>query len=160
MASANHMSFLRPLSLPRLSSIHPLQRRLLIQSCPQMQRRGEVTKAEDLANNSPSSPLSPAAHSPVQPKSQSSIDLTPLPYHVHRTPSQKLPIYQVAKRGGNLHQTRIRKIEGDVEKLRDEIRIALGLKEERVVINRLNGNIIVKGWYRDKIKQFLEDLHF
>ena len=70
--------------------------------------------------------------------------LTPLPYHVYRTASQKLPIYHLAKRGGNLHQTRIRKIEGDRERLRDEIQRALGLKDELVIINRLTGHIIIK----------------
>ena len=38
----------------------------------------------------------------------------------------------------------MRKIEGDVERLRDEIREALELKAEHVVINRLTGHIIVK----------------
>ena len=38
----------------------------------------------------------------------------------------------------------MRKIEGDVDKLREEIREALGLKSENVVINRLTGHIIVK----------------
>ena len=73
-----------------------------------------------------------------------SSNFPPLPYHVHRTASQKLPIYHLAKRGGNLHQTKIRKIEGDVEKLKDEIRTALDLKEELVVINHLTGHIIIK----------------
>ena len=70
--------------------------------------------------------------------------LPSLPYHVHRTASQKLPIYHLAKRGGNLHQTRIRKIQGNVEKLREEIVATLALTEDTVVINRLTGHIIIK----------------
>ncbi|KAL9136270.1 MAG: hypothetical protein Q9175_002527 [Cornicularia normoerica] len=80
-------------------------------------------------------------------KSSAQIDptaLPSLPYHVHRTASLNLPIYHLAKRGGNLHQTRIRKIEGNVEKLREEIVATFALREEAVVINRLTGHIIIK----------------
>lgn len=53
-------------------------------------------------------------------------------------------MYQQAKRGGNLHQTKIQKIEGDVEKLKDEIVKGLGIKEELVLINRLTRHIVIK----------------
>lgn len=88
------------------------------------------------------SPPPPAGSITTQPLA--SNPPSPLAYHVHRTPSQLLPVYHLAKRGGNLRQTRIRKIEGDVELLRDEIRNELGLKEHLVVINRLTGHIIIK----------------
>ena len=68
----------------------------------------------------------------------------PLSYHVHRTASQQLPVYHLAKRGGNLHQTRVRKIDGDIKALRDDLRRALGLKEEHIVINHLTRHIIIK----------------
>ena len=67
-----------------------------------------------------------------------------LPYHIHRTASQQLPIYNQAKRGGNLHQTLIRKIEGDVDTLRQDLIDSLSVTEKEVVINRLTGHIIVK----------------
>ena len=159
MASTTFMSFLWPLPLPRLTSIHLLQRRISTQPC--LRKEGPVPPPIELPLNelttdmniaaatsskitTPPPPPPLATQPSPQPKPQPSINLPPLPYHVHRTASQKLPIYHLAKRGGNLHQTRVRKIEGDVERLRDEIRIALGLKEEHVVINRLTGNIIVK----------------
>lgn len=159
MASKTFMSFLWPLPLPRLTSIHLLQRRISTQPClrkeglappPTELPLNELTTEMNIAAVTSSEITTPPPPPPLatqpspQPKSQPSINLPPLPYHVHRTASQKLPIYHLAKRGGNLHQTRVRKIEGDVERLRDEIRIALGLKEEHVVINRLTGNIIVK----------------
>ncbi|KAL2056412.1 hypothetical protein ABVK25_003435 [Lepraria finkii] len=155
MASKTFMSFLWPLPLPRLTSIHLLQRRISTQPC--LRKEAAVTSSE-ITTPPPPPPL--VTQPSPQPKPQPSINLPPLLYHVHRTASQKLPIYHLAKRGGNLHQTRVRKIQGDVERLRDEIRIALGLKEEHVVINRLTGNIIVKGWYKDDIRRFLEDRHF
>lgn len=73
-------------------------------------------------------------------------ELTPLqlPYYVYRTSSQQLPVYQIAKRGGNLHQTRIRKINGDVRKLRDDIQKALELKEGSIAINSITGHITIK----------------
>lgn len=70
--------------------------------------------------------------------------LRPLSYHVHRTASQQLPVYHLAKRGGNLHQTRVRKIEGDIMALRDDLRQALCLKEEHITINQLTRHIIIK----------------
>lgn len=89
-------------------------------------------------------PLPTSFASSTTAQHQSADPPLPLPYHVRRTASQQLPVYHLAKRGGNLHQTRIRKIEGDVESLMKEIKIALGLKEELVVINRLTGHVIIK----------------
>ena len=89
-----------------------------------------------------------AIPSPSQPQAGASSPPSPsfpsLPYHVHRTASQELPIYHLAKRGGNLHQTRIRKIEGDRVKLRDELQESLGLKKENAVINQVTGQIVLK----------------
>lgn len=70
--------------------------------------------------------------------------LRPLSYHVHRTASQQLPVYHLAKRGGNLHQTRVRKIDGDIKALKDDLQRALSIKEEHIVINQLTRHIIIK----------------
>lgn len=66
------------------------------------------------------------------------------PYHVTRTPSHQLPIYLLAKRGGNLHQTRVKKIEGDIAALRRELQLALVIAEEDIKINQLTRHIIIK----------------
>ena len=152
------MPFLRPLPLPRPSSIHLLQRQIsnqphLCQSgkgLPLIQQRVQCSSTDRTfsaaAIRLPSKPKTSKGTPPAI-KSSAQGDpaaLSPLPYHVHRTASQKLPIYHLAKRGGNLHQTRIRKIQGDVEKLREELVASLALKEETVVINRLTGHIIIK----------------
>ncbi|KAF6219286.1 hypothetical protein HO133_005111 [Letharia lupina] len=151
MASVPFMPFLPSLPLPRLSYIHILRRQ--ISSLPHLCQKATITVSK--------TPTPPPASPAVKPSAQVGLAaLPPLPYHVHRTASQKLPIYHLAKRGGNLHQTRIRKIEGNVEKLREEIVAGLALKEETVVINRLTGHIIIKGWYKDNIKRFLEERHF
>jgi len=67
-----------------------------------------------------------------------------LPYHIHRTPSQQLPVYKLAKRGGSLKQTRLRKIEGDVKALRGDLMEALGLGEGEVKVNQLTGHVLIK----------------
>ena len=51
------------------------------------------------------------------------------------------------KRGGNLRQTRIRKIEGDAAKLGQDLRQALSLKPEEVKVNQLTNHIIIKVLY-------------
>ncbi len=76
--------------------------------------------------------------------SVSTASLPQLPYHVQRTASQELPVYHLARRGGNLHQTRIRKIRGDVTALRDDLRAFLRLKNEHAAINQITGHIILK----------------
>ena len=68
-----------------------------------------------------------------------------LPYRVNRTPSKQLPIYLLAKRGGNLKQTRLRKIEGDINTLKEDLKQALGIVEDKEIqINQLTRHIIVK----------------
>lgn len=82
-----------------------------------------------------------------------------------RTPSAQLPVYKLAKRGGNLHQTRIRKISGNIKALRDELQGWLAgqgvrAEEKDVMINQVNGHIVVRGWHKDKIIRFLESKQF
>ena len=71
-------------------------------------------------------------------------DIPPLSYHVYRTPSQELPVYHLTKRGGNLLQTQLRKIEGDRQSLCEELRKALDLRPRDITINQVTGHIIIK----------------
>lgn len=66
------------------------------------------------------------------------------PYRITRTPSNNYPIYTLAKRGGNMKLTKLRRIEGDVSVLRKDLQLALGMDEKEVVINQLTRHIIVK----------------
>jgi large subunit ribosomal protein L49 len=82
----------------------------------------------------------PEATSPAQiPK-----PLPTEPYHVHRSASNNLPVYQQAKRGGNLKQTKVQKIDGDVATLREQLQKRLGLDPENIVINPLTRHIVMK----------------
>ncbi|KAL9003776.1 MAG: hypothetical protein Q9188_003381 [Gyalolechia gomerana] len=88
-------------------------------------------------------------------------DITePLLYHVYRTPSQQLPVYHLAKRGGSLLQTRLRKVDGDIMKLKSELQQALGLKQDEISVNQLTRHIIIKGWRRQEVNQFLQARNF
>lgn len=136
MAPPLPLLFLRPLPPPRPQYIHRFLRQITTTRPkspypPCSPQTPILTAAADSTYTSPSTSPAVAA-------------LAPLSYHVHRTASQQLPVYQLAKRGGNLHQTKIRKIEGRVEDLRDELRRVLGLKEEQVVVNQLTKHIIIK----------------
>lgn len=83
-----------------------------------------------------------------------------LPYFVHRTTTDNLPVYPEAKRGGSLRQTRIRKVEGDANALREDLIKYLNLKPEWVTINGLTNHIIIKGWKKDNVEKVLKELNF
>ena len=141
MVSIIALPFLRPLPLPRFL-LHSSARR--ISTHPPLQQEGK-----------PPVPLSSAGPlfnvlQAVDVKSAPIIHnvLPPLAYHVHRTASRQLPIYHLAKRGGNLHQTRIRKIDGNLMELKKDLRQALGLTEEQIAVNQLTRHIIIKVRYR------------
>ena len=137
MASTIFLPFLRPLPLPRFL-LHGFSRR--ISTHPHLQEGGKVPLPLSFVDLLTQNPQANAVK--VAPAIQNS--LPPLPYHVHRTASQQLPIYHLAKRGGNLHQTRIRKIDGNLMELKKDLRQALGLKEEQIAINSLTKHIIIK----------------
>ncbi|KAH8692652.1 mitochondrial large subunit ribosomal protein-domain-containing protein [Talaromyces proteolyticus] len=96
------------------------------------------------------------------------LQLTNLPYFVRRTPSNQLPVYLETKAGGTKKLTKIQKTEGDLEALRSDLARTLGLetgdprakKSPEVTINPTNGHIVVKGWRKPEIQQFLTERNF
>jgi large subunit ribosomal protein L49 len=79
---------------------------------------------------------------------------------VTRTPSNHLPIYTLRKAGGNKPVTRVKKVDGRAEVLRDELRELLGLADKEVVINKTTGHIMIKGHHVSKIEHFLRQRAF
>ena len=122
MASSTPLLFLRPMALPRPSTIH---------------RFLGIAKASTQAAKVSASPVPPAA-------AQATTPAQPKPYRITLTPSKNYPIYTLAKRGGNMKLTKLRRIEGDVTALRNDLRQALGMDEKEVTINQLTRHIIVK----------------
>jgi len=53
--------------------------------------------------------------------------------------------------------TKLRRIEGDVNALRNDLREALGMDEKEVTINQLTRHIIVKGHKKPEIEKFLKE---
>ncbi|EMD00075.1 hypothetical protein BAUCODRAFT_21735 [Baudoinia panamericana UAMH 10762] len=83
-----------------------------------------------------------------------------LPYFVTRTPSMELPVYQLRKRGGNMKLTRVKKVDGKVESLRDELRAALGLGEKEAVVNPVTRHVMLKGHLKTEVDKFLRERMF
>ncbi|KAI9659244.1 MAG: hypothetical protein M1829_006584 [Trizodia sp. TS-e1964] len=111
----------------------------------------------------------PTWHPPTDTEHTSSpatpLELTPIiqptePYFVHRSTSKNLPIYLDYKRGGNRLETRLRKLEGNLGVLREQLIKSLKLPPEDVAINQLTKHIIIKGHKKDQLKKFLIDRHF
>jgi large subunit ribosomal protein L49 len=117
------LQFLRPMALPRVTTL----RRFL--GVAKLSTDAPKTAA------SMSTPVSAPTKPATTPKQ---------PYRVSRTPSNNLPVYLLAKSGGNLKQTKVRKIEGDIKLLRAHLQQALGLKENEVTINQLTQQIIIR----------------
>jgi large subunit ribosomal protein L49 len=69
-----------------------------------------------------------------------------LPFRIQRTPSNNLAVYELAKRGGNMKLTTIKKIEGDRAAFRAELAKGLGVAEDdkkAVWVNSLTGHVTV-----------------
>lgn len=91
-------------------------------------------------------------------------------FHVVRTPSNMLPVYQGSKAGGNLKYTMIRKVQGDSGALAEELRGWEGfsqLRDDEVVgkrrgrevevsVNPVNGHVLLRGWLGRQCKSWLE----
>ncbi|EON67028.1 hypothetical protein W97_06145 [Coniosporium apollinis CBS 100218] len=182
------LPFLRPLGPPRTSALrHVLRFSHCARSRNEASHHPTAPVPPPSVTTSPtliqtSSPPTPSSHAPSTPpppspstsrSSRSSRNsssspsaaprpptTTPLKYHVSRTPSSQLPVYKLAKSGGNLHQTRVKKIAGDVQALRQDMQKLLGLPEKDVMINTVTQHVIIKGWYKDEIVKFLESKSF
>ena len=83
-----------------------------------------------------------------------------LAYFVTRTPSNELPVYTLRKRGGNLKMTRVKKVDGRVEMLRDDLRSALGLAEAEALVNPITKHVMLKGHHGKAVEQFLRERMF
>ena len=112
------------------------------------------------------SPLFPDAVPVEQMTTSGPQPASALPYIISRTPSSNLPVYHLAKSGGNKHLTVVRKLSGDLNALQTDIRSALGLeqfvvdqqgrKKVNVAINWTTRQIVVRGWRGPEIKKWAE----
>lgn len=84
----------------------------------------------------------------------------PLPYYVHRTPTGNLPVYQEIRSGGNRHQTRIRRVEGDLQFLIRQIHEALELDKKDIIFNSLTSQVVIKGREKERVLELFKYLRF
>lgn len=56
--------------------------------------------------------------------------------------------------------TRVKKIDGSVEALRDELKNVLGLEGKEVVVNALTRQVVLKGHRRPEVERFLRERMF
>ncbi|TKX24632.1 54S ribosomal protein img2 [Elsinoe australis] len=126
---------------------------------PKESRSSHRTSQPTRTKNYPDS--APAQHSvaPIVPPLETECAPN-LPYFVTRTPSNELPIYHFHKAGGNKKLTRIRRIDGNVEALRNEVQNHLQLKREDCVINQLTKQVVVKGHVKPQLEAFLQAKKF
>lgn len=143
-----YVTLLRPLKVSPISTSGPRCMRL----CTQARLRQEgmpllMNARRKTYDRGRGADNTQARLHPPYPSSPSPIDLSsapPEPYFVHRTKSNNFPVYQRAARGGNLRQTLVRKVEGDIKALRDQLQQELNLDPKDVTINMLTKQVIVK----------------
>ncbi|KAK3951354.1 mitochondrial large subunit ribosomal protein-domain-containing protein [Pseudoneurospora amorphoporcata] len=82
------------------------------------------------------------------------------PYLVGRAWTQRLPVYHLAKRGGNKKLTQIKKVQGDGQALRRDLAQFLGLEEKAVRVKVPTGHLEVDGHRREEVTKFLHGLGF
>lgn len=133
-------------------------------------RQKEAVRQEKLSTHerakSMESPVLLDSTSVEQVLANESLPASVLPYTISRTQSSNLPVYHLAKAGGNKHLTTLRKLTGDLNALQSDIRSALGLeqfvvdqqgrKKENVAINWTTKQIVVRGWRGPEIKRWAE----
>ncbi|KAK3317253.1 mitochondrial large subunit ribosomal protein-domain-containing protein [Cercophora scortea] len=98
-------------------------------------------------------------HSPFTPSTvdgATKAPLPPAPYLVSRTPSNNLPVYQLAKRGGNYKLTAIKKIQGDARTMQKWLADELGMDLDQVRVKTPTGHIEVVGHHKQQITEWLE----
>jgi len=118
-------------------------------------RTSDATKPRNYPDRKPASQLNRAIQMCSESKSAPN-----LAYFVTRTPSQQLPIYLEKKRGGNLLRTKLRKIDGDKEVLRQALEEELVLSPKDCAINPITGHIVMKGWHKPQIEAYLKARRF
>ncbi|KAK3688989.1 mitochondrial large subunit ribosomal protein-domain-containing protein [Podospora appendiculata] len=110
-------------------------------------KRTTTLASQKTPNRSPFTPSS--ATNPAKP-------LPPAPYLVSRTPSNNLPVYQLAKRGGNYKLTAIKKIDGDARTMQKWLADELGMDLDQVRVKTPTGHIEVVGHHKQQITEWLE----
>ncbi|KAK7935704.1 hypothetical protein PG985_001199 [Apiospora marii] len=82
-----------------------------------------------------------------------------VPYFVGRTHLNSLAVYQ-RQTQGTRHITLLKKGEGNLQALKQDIALALDLPNKDVKVRSVTGHILIKGHKRDEVVAFLQALGF
>lgn len=85
---------------------------------------------------------------------------SPIPYFIYKSKTGNYPIYHETKLQGPKLTTRIRKLEGNLAILKEELEKALSLEAKDVEINHLTRHIIIKGHRKFEVEAFLKSKGF
>ncbi|CAK7210173.1 54S ribosomal protein img2, mitochondrial [Sporothrix bragantina] len=88
------------------------------------------------------------------PSSASISPTTPLPYRIGRSNSLNFPVYHRIKSGGTNRTTEVKKVEGDAKALSKRLTDELKLETK---VNPRTNHVIIKGFHREKIVQWLTE---
>lgn len=102
-----------------------------------------------LFSTEPSQPVTPEEfhpkkRTPTPLPTKSEDELAQMPYQVGRSPSSQLPVYRQVKSGGTQKRTYIKRVEGDRQKLVQELVDNLNLDAQDVKINPTTNHIEIK----------------
>ncbi|KAH9905941.1 mitochondrial large subunit ribosomal protein-domain-containing protein [Xylariomycetidae sp. FL2044] len=83
-----------------------------------------------------------------------------LPYFVGRNLFNNLSIYHKSKRGGNLKLTVLKRGEGNLQVLKQDLKSALQLREGDISVNSVTKHLVIKGHKSEQVANFLITLGF
>ncbi|KAI0517773.1 mitochondrial large subunit ribosomal protein-domain-containing protein [Xylaria bambusicola] len=83
-----------------------------------------------------------------------------LPYFIGRNNFGAIPAYHREKRGGNLKLTILKRAEGDLMALKQDLKAALQLSDDEVSINSKTRHIVVDGHKRLQVLNFVKTMGF
>jgi len=130
---------------------------------PQSAKSLEASRAADLAATETATdvdsaqspapkPALPSQRSTAQPNTPTRNTAKPSPpYYISRSHSKNLPVYTDFKRGGNLHLTIIRRVQGDLKALKHDMQMLLSKNDDEVKINDLTKQVVIKVWRMSKL---------
>ncbi|CAJ2509629.1 Uu.00g146550.m01.CDS01 [Anthostomella pinea] len=137
-------------ALARPACLTPFSTRITLPFCARNLTTSTVANPEPLTSFEPATISASSGPSPqVQ-----------LPYFVGRNNLNNLSVYQLKKRGGNMKVTLLKKGEGNLQALKQDVKDALQLPDGDVSVNSVTRHIVVRGHKRDQILNFLHTMGF
>ncbi|KAI2631158.1 mitochondrial large subunit ribosomal protein-domain-containing protein [Xylaria nigripes] len=111
------------------------------------------TPADSTTTNASASETTASPQTPNTTKPQ-------LPYFVARNSLGNLSVYQTTIKNGTAKKTTLKRTEGDVIALKNDIKAALQLPDKGISVNGLTKHIVIKDAKRTEVLNFLTTIGF